>query len=182
MERFKIRVVEELFKSSDISKAGFYGWSGLKYFLYEYELSLQGDRDNKVSWDSFNRTDTIEHIYPQKPDDEYWRTRFNRSENECNLLLNNLGNLLLLSRKQNSRSKNYGFDKKRRFSRDGKPESGYFNGSYSEIEVSKESDWNEKSILTRGIKMLTFMEKRWDLKFKNREHMVGTLLLGFIEQ
>ena len=40
-------------------------------------------------------------------------------------------------------------------------QSGFFNGSYSEIEVANEDDWNPTVILEHGIKMLDFMEKRY---------------------
>jgi hypothetical protein len=61
---------------------GYYSWSGLKYFLYEYELHLQlkANNNQKVSWTDFNKRkkeDTIEHIYPQTPKDECWEEAFN---------------------------------------------------------------------------------------------------------
>src|SRR5690606_31098874 len=58
---------------------GFYNWSGIRYFLYEYELSIKGSsktRKNKIDWYEFrNERDdfiTIEHIYPQTPRTECW--------------------------------------------------------------------------------------------------------------
>ena len=46
---------------------------------------------------------------------------------------------------------------------------GYENGSLSEREVAKYDKWTPKSILDRGIKMLEFLEKHWDVKFYNRK-------------
>lgn len=49
---------------------GYYGWSGLRYFLYEYELGLlSSSRQKKVDWADLLKTRkdkiSIEHIYPQ---------------------------------------------------------------------------------------------------------------------
>ena len=63
------------FNSGD--KNGYYGWPGLRYFLYEYELWLlsQGTQ-KKVTWEDFLKTpkDTvsIEHVFPQTPT-ENWK-------------------------------------------------------------------------------------------------------------
>lgn len=48
-------------------------------------------------------------------------------------------------------------------------EVGYFNGSYSEIEVSTNHNWTPKEILARGIKMLDFLEERWNVDFEDWE-------------
>ena len=44
---------------------------------------------------------------------------------------------------------------------------GYFNGSYSEIEVSEKDEWTPDAIRERGRKMLEFMEERWAFKFSD---------------
>lgn len=168
LERFRNHI-KELFSKND--REGFYSWSGLRYFLYEYELYLQDNANTKVAWEDFNKRkkeETIEHIYPQSATDIYWRKRFgNLKPTEKRLYLNSLGNLLLLSRSKNSKLQNYDFDKKKCLqSKDGK-DIGYYNGSYSEIEVSKRAEWTTKEIIERGLSMLQFMEERWNFKFKD---------------
>lgn len=168
LERFKNHI-KELFSKND--RDGFYSWSGLRYFLYEYELHLQDNANSKVTWEDFNKRkkeDTIEHIYPQSANDVYWKKRFGHLKpTERRLYLNSLGNLLLLSRSKNSKLQNYDFDKKKCLkSKEGK-DIGYYNGSYSEIEVAKESDWTTERIKERGLSMLQFMEERWKFKFKD---------------
>lgn len=168
LERFKNHI-KELFQKND--RDGFYSWSGLRYFLYEYELYLQDNANKKVSWEDFNKRnkeDTIEHIYPQSPTDHYWKERFGHlTPTEKRQYLNSLGNLLLLSRSKNSKLQNYDFEKKKCLkSKDGK-DIGYYNGSYSEIEVSKQKEWTVNEILKRGLSMLEFMEERWNFKFKD---------------
>ena len=168
LERFKNHI-KELFSKND--RDGFYSWSGLRYFLYEYELHLQDNANSKVTWEDFNKRkkeDTIEHIYPQSANDVYWKKRFGHLKpTERRLYLNSLGNLLLLSRSKNSKLQNYDFDKKKCLkSKEGK-DIGYYNGSYSEIEVAKESEWTTERIKERGLSMLQFMEERWKFKFKD---------------
>ena len=51
------------------------------YFLYEYEQHLadQAGKPVKMPWEVLVRSkkeDTIEHILPQTPTDEYWMQRF----------------------------------------------------------------------------------------------------------
>ena len=133
----------------------FYEWKGLRYFLYEYEIFLQKEHKGelKVEWEHVN-TETIEHIYPQTPDDESWTSKF---ENDS--LLHDLGNLLLLSKSTNSSLKNHAFDiKKDRFSTD----------SYSAIEISKSENWTPSEILARRQKMLEFMDERWSIEISNK--------------
>lgn len=84
------------------------------------------------------------------------------------ILKNSLGNLLLLSQSKNSRLKNDGFDVKK---------TAYKFGSHSEIEVGLSCDWSPTSILKRGIKMLEFMEERWNIEIEDK---VGLLGLDFI--
>ena len=61
------------------NREGYYSWSGLRYFLFEYEQSLQSEsRGNtaKINWLEFQRSKkdfvSIEHILPQKPSEECW--------------------------------------------------------------------------------------------------------------
>ena len=67
------------------------------------------------------------------------------------MYLNSLGNLLLLSRKKNSTLQNFDFERKKCLkNKDGK-DIGYYNGSYSEIEVSKQTEWTPEQIKERGL-------------------------------
>ena len=168
LERFKNHIQELFFKND---KDGFYSWNGLRYFLYEYELYLKDNANPKVRWEDFSKRikeDTIEHIYPQSATDMYWKDRFGHLKpTEKRVYLNSLGNLLLLSRSKNSKLQNYDFDKKKDLkNKDGK-DIGYYNGSYSEIEVSKKNEWTTETIKERGLSMLQFMEERWKFKFKD---------------
>ena len=163
-------------------KPGFYGWSGLHYFLYEYELYLQGDENSKVVWETAKQTSSIEHIYPQTPSDD-WNDGFKSYDSkQKNFICNSLGNLLLISPRKNSKLSNKGFDFKKTHIDDSSPtgSNGYFNGSHSEISVMNYAEWTGKEILSRGITMLQFMEHRWDVRFRGEDDMKHHLFLGFV--
>lgn len=166
---------ENYIKDKFTKNEGFYSWNGLRYFLYEYEVSLRDKAkgNTKVTWDDFNKRnkeDTIEHIYPQTPKSQSWKSAFkNCNKKEKSIFLHNLGNLLLLSQVKNSELQNNDFEfKKKHIDKKGN-EVGFFNGSYSEIEVASSSIWTPDEIKNRGLKMLAFMEERWGINFEDWE-------------
>ena len=152
---------------------GYYDWPGLRYFLYEYELELlSSSRQKKVDWADLLKTPkdkiSIEHIYPQS-ETAAWKPAFKGiRKREREKYRNSLGNLLLLSSAINSSLQNDAFaeKKKPKRNRDGsKLRNGYADGSHSEIEVSHSEDWGPDDICERGIRLLRFMEKRWNIRF-----------------
>ena len=150
-----------------ISKKNYYNWNGLKYFLFEYNNSLQIQNAAIVEWYK-NKEVSIEHILPQDPKREYWQCVLDQynllsDENEENRTntINALGNLLLLSTgSENSSLKNYSFPVKKDIS----VESGkfaYCYGSRSAIKNSKEKVWTIKQIYERSGEFLDFMYEYW---------------------
>lgn len=177
--------IEKKFKSG----GGFYNWNGLRYFLYEYEMEKVRQRGSqKIDWKLFVKGEkdkvSIEHIYPQTPDNKCWKESFkDYKKQEKHYFQGTLGNLLPLSQSINSSLQNDCFvDKKKPKYNDKKEKirQGYSDGSHSEIEVSNYPDWNADTILERSIKLLEFMEKRWDLKFENETAMAVLLFLDFM--
>ena len=166
------------------SGGGFYGWNGLHYFLYEYETEkVMQNGNQKIDWKLFVKSEkdrvSIEHIYPQTPDNDYWKSVFmNETEDQKNFLTGSLGNLLPLSSSKNSSMQNDSFPNKKFPS--GKSHKGYTDGSHSEIEVAAYKDWNADAILDRGLKLLEFMERRWNIKFPNNESKKDMLFLDFM--
>jgi uncharacterized protein with ParB-like and HNH nuclease domain len=170
--------------------SGYYGWSGLRYFLYEYELSLLSkSRQKKVDWTDLLKTEgdkiSIEHIYPQTTTGE-WKKPFLDVERGNRRRYNaTLGNLLLLSMSINSALQNDSFEEKKHVkldSRGNKIRNGYSDGSHSEIEVSSNASWGPVEIESRGIHLLKFMETRWDFRFKNDEEREKLLFLDTAKQ
>jgi len=159
------------------SGSGYYGWSGLRYFLYEYESSLLSvSRQKKVDWNDLLKSEkdriSIEHIYPQTETAD-WATLFTDITKEHHkYYVATLGNLLLLSTSINSSLQNDSFKEKKyaKYDTSGKKiRNGYSDGSHSEIDVSQNDMWGPDQIKTRGITLLKFMEDRWSLKFKDEE-------------
>ena len=62
-----------------------------------------------------------------------------------------------------------------------KKKRGYSNGSHSEIEVSKETERNADKIYERGMKLLHFMEERWNFHFASENQMENLLHIGFVK-
>ncbi len=176
-----------LFKNGD----GFYNWWDLPYFLFEYELSLSEKTNvgKLTDWSNFVKNEkdkiSIEHIFPQTPTRWYWKNQFrDYTTAEKKALTGSLGNLLALAQSVNSALQNDEFDKKKNGT--DKRTRGYYNGSYSEMEVAKYADWNPQTILERGLHLLDFMEKRWGFNFSEDadiEHIKRLELLGieFVE-
>ncbi len=166
---------------------GYYGWHGLRYFLYEYELHLlRESRHRKMpSWEDLLRTRkdkiSIEHIFPQTPT-ESWKESFaDIDEADYPFYSGSIGNLLLLSGSINSALQNADFaDKKNpKFNdADKKIRNGYSDGSHSEIEVSRYDEWTPAQIEKRGLRLLDFMEERWNIKFESDEAKKSLLFPG----
>ncbi len=178
-ERFE-EYISDKFK---FSENGFYGWNGLSYFLYEYELYLREKSQNteyKINWEEFTKSRsnsvTIEHIAPQSVSNPDWSAIFNQySEKERLHLIHSLGNLLALSMRKNSSLQDKSFDIKKR-----EGNVGYYNGSYSEIEVAQYNQWTADEILERGLLMIDFMCERWDIDI-DRKTKIEILHLEFLE-
>ncbi len=180
------KYMERKFKN----EGGFYNWNGLRYFLYEYEMQKVREWGNqKIDWKLFVKSEkdkvTIEHIYPQSPNKECWLETFDEYDKEQrHYFKGTLGNLLPLSKSINSSLQNDCFKEKKqpKFNDKGeKIRQGYSDGSHSEIEVSTYNNWHPKDIFERGIKLLKFMEKRWDIRFENEKSMKDLLFLGFVD-
>ena len=166
-------------------KSGYYGWHGLRYFLYEYELNLLSQsRQRKVAWEDLLKTPrdkvSIEHVFPQAPTKD-WREVFaGVDEDDYPLYSGSIGNLLVLSMSINSSLQNDDFDDKKRpkFNESGeKIRNGYSDGSHSEIEVAQHDKWTPAHLEERGLRLLNFMEDRWHMKFKSEEVKKSLLFL-----
>ena len=165
-------------------KVGWYGWAGRHYFLYEYEQSLlDRTRQKKVHWSDLlkNSRDkiSIEHIYPQSGD-KNWSIPFNQYDDKWKTrYCGSLGNLLLLSASINSSLQNDSFEDKKnpKYDDENLIRNGYSDGSHSEIEVSRNETWGPAEILERGLKLLAFMEERWNFKFPHNYNLEKLLHL-----
>ena len=154
IQTFKVSKFREEINELIEDKKGYYSWGGINYVLYEYEIFLQEKNAAKVLWEDISE-ESIEHIYPQTPKSD-WIDDFSniKTDKHRSKYTNSIGNLLLLSRKKNSKASNKIFIEKKEI---------YLSGSFSEIEVCKYDKWTTKTINERSEKILDFMNVRWKL-------------------
>jgi hypothetical protein len=120
----------------------------------------------------------LKHIFPQDSSLDCWQKDFGTfSKEQKAVLLNSLGNLLLLSQSKNSSLQNDCFEKKKKQENG---EKGYYNGSYSEIEVAQNDEWTPTNILNRGLQLLNFIDERYDLDLGTEENKIKLLHLEFL--
>jgi uncharacterized protein DUF1524 len=176
-----IAEMRELFSYSD----GFYSWSALRYFLFEYEQHLKERarrQEGKIDWNELTTAKrdyvTVEHIYPQTPEYGEWPSFAALSQEHYHALKNSLGNLLALSQSRNSSLSNRAFGKKKQ---DTNGVKGYYNGSYSEIAVAQVTDWTPEAILKRGLEMLGFLESHWRVSLGSQLDKKQFLYLDFLD-
>jgi hypothetical protein len=170
-ERFLLNMKDQF---SHSKKAGYYDWPGIRYLLFEYDENLRHKEQSKVKWEMPN---SIDHIYPQTPVDSLWKKAFAaHTPKERKVLCHSLGNLVLLSHSKNSSLSNLPFkDKVYRKSANGN-ESGYKFGSRSEVEISLKKEWTPRQIYLRGMDMLQFLERRWEISLTQQQKK-GLLLI-----
>ena len=144
----------------------------------------------KISWKYFVKSAkdkvSIEHVYPQTATADCWQEGFQDISDERKKYYNgSLGNLLPLSSSINSSLQNDCFEDKKKVKEDENGNvirSGYANGSYSEQEVSAEPKWGPDEIQKRGLKLLSFMESRWQINLGSDEDKKDLLHLLEKEQ
>jgi len=144
------------------TKVDYYDWSGLRYFLYEYERKRGLEETNRrpaFEWEDLKkkkREESVEHILPQTITSEdgreikYWTERFSSEEHRINV--KRLGNLVLSTR--NSALQRKGFDEKREI----------YKKSSWQIErdiYDKFDEWIIKTIDEREKELVKFAEERW---------------------
>ncbi len=162
---------------------GFYDWDGVRYFMYEYDLSLfetSKTKRVKLDWKSFVNSDyrTVEHIYPQNARKKCWIEPFKKyTSKEKSIIRHSLGNLLPLSQPKNSSFQNNCFIDK---VGNEKNTIGYRYGCYSENEITELEVWGAIQILERGLKLLSFMENRWGIHIGDVKAKIKFLSLDFV--
>jgi hypothetical protein len=152
------RVEEEY---APLEDSDWYAWTGLKYFLYEYETFLAESRNKnlKISWKQLSKLEhSIEHILPQTPTHKYWLSRW--TEEQRKMYTDDLGNLCLTL--DNSSYGNKPFPDKR-------GEAGSENRCYAtgdlvmERDLAAYDDWDEDALLKRRKDLIDWAKERWGL-------------------
>ena len=127
-------------------------WTGLKYFLYEYEQHLASARGvlPKVSWEEIGSRESIEHVLPQTITNRpYWQQYFDADTHKE--YVDDIGNLVLT--KDNSSLGNKPFpDKKGTI--DAEWPCYATSSLLQERELALQDDWTPKSIDERRARLL----------------------------
>ncbi len=158
---------------------GYFDWggsnqTGIKYLLYEYELYLL-ERENLNKRIDYSKYE-MEFIFPEgkksgtKSNEivdwgnlpERWKENFKKFDcKQKSRLCYTIGNILLVEKRKNKierqEVKNMSFEQRKA--------DIYHNGSISEQELCEYDDWTPQKIYERGIRILDFMEERWNFKF-----------------
>ncbi len=179
-QAFQIEV-DERFKGPD--GKGYYELPGIKYLFFEYEEALRQAGRNltgKIAWNSFQGArNSIEHIYPQNPEDGQWEAFNTYSSEERRLLRHSLGNLVAVSVAKNASLSRRSFKDKKAGT---DTIAGFCQGSYSELQIAQCEDWTPREILDRGLRLLAFIEKAWGVQLGDRGEKVKLLKLEFVEK
>lgn len=142
-----------------------YWWSGLRYFLYEYEQHLASDKgvSPKMSWEEIGSGESIEHVLPQtitkRP---YWQQHFDADTHKE--YVDDIGNLVLT--RDNSSLSNKSFpDKKGTINAEWPC---YATSSlFQERELALQDDWTPEAIDERRSRLLDWAKRRWHVDFSD---------------
>lgn len=134
----------------------FYDWNGVKYTLWEWERRLQGNNEPILTDDSKVETYLI---FPDegeyRGDASFAQVRRGRDRESFLKLCYSLGNISI--NKTQRASNSYG-----------KMKSNMSSGSYSDIDIAENyKEWTDKSILHRGLRILEFIEERWNVDYND---------------
>ena len=143
-------------------EVGFFKWNknALHYLLFEYERELKKNYEKNFDRIDFHSAKgyAIEHILPQTWE-TYWRATVedfvddpdadSQTPNPRKVLINTLGNLVLLDASTNSAIGNNPWELKHKRLHSGK--------SYGEYDVGSHETWGKREIEARGRDILKFL-------------------------
>ena len=136
-------------------------WTGLTYFLYEYEQHLAASP--RVSWEEIRSGESIEHVLPQTITNQpYWQQYFDPDMHQK--YVHDIGNLVLT--KDNSSLGNKSFPDKKGTIDANWP--CYAKSSlFQERELALQDDWTPKAIDERRARLLDWAKRRWHVDFSD---------------
>jgi len=155
---------EDTFAALRSPRRDWYGKVGHKYFLYEYEIYLQGGQAPALAYEHFARggdfrRSTTEHVLPQTPTNDCWK---GFSPDDRSTYTNALGNLVLTQ--HNSVYSNFCFARKRDgvLQPDGSTSDCFRNAVLKqEQEIAVHDDWTVDTIEQRQEKLAAWALDRW---------------------
>ena len=158
--------------TNEKSPQSWYGRTGIRYLLYEYEshLALARGGSPKVPWAEVEGADSVEHILPQYIGDRcYWQARFGADAHEE--YKHDIGNLTLTKGNPSLGNKPFP-DKKRAI--DAKKYCYQESLLLEEREVAEKwDDWTVETINERRAMLLGWAKQRWDVDFSGIDGDAG---------
>lgn len=135
------------------------GWEQeLRYFFFRYEEYLSQKDKGTVSeelWEQIwlsSPSTTIEHIHPQTLTKMAWRGKLGKAKDR-EKYINNLGNLMILPPKINSKANAKSFKEKK--------EIYYENYLRLMVDILQKSDWNKETIEERENNLINWALIAW---------------------
>ena len=158
IEMFKNEILEN-------NEHYFFDWLGIRYFLTEYELSLNSNFKYSVSKFSIATiyTDDIRCNWQKFMEDK--KGARIGAENKKKLKYT-LGNLVLCEKK-NDNNFNANFKQRCFVQLNSNRIYGLSTGIENEKEVANYGNWYPSSIGERGLKFLSFLNERWQLQISD---------------
>lgn len=147
---------------------GYGDWGYLKYLLYEYELYLN---NTKCLTDKSYKNSKVSNIAPLSNTKTCWKAPFSSfNKRQQKYILGSLGNFLLTEKNNNIHNNDICFDELR----------AILNKGFSnEREIGEFNSWDYNTILERGLNILYFFEKRWNVDLGNDSNKKSLLFLDF---
>ena len=157
----ELAFAEELKEQALDEHNDWYQWTGLRYFLYEWEQHCAQGAAVPLSWGEVTNEDlakTVEHILPQSPTAEYWQQHFGVADRKR--YTHDIGNLVLTQ--YNPSLSNKGFDDKKGL---GSTARCYANsGIASERALASLTQWDVATLKARRAKIVEWALGRWSVK------------------
>jgi hypothetical protein len=171
--------IDDLYLAKD--GKGFYDLPGVGFILFEYEEYLRLEAkavEAKIVWGQFRGArNSIEHVYPQQAQDADWAEFAAYTPDQRRFLCHSLGNLVAVSVAKNAALSRSSFADKVKGT-DRIP--GFSQGSFSELRIAQNPKWTSEEISTRGLELLSFIERRWGVLLGDDAAKLKLLKLEFL--
>jgi len=159
--------LKELFQRD--STNGYGDWKYLKYLLFEYELSKNEDPNNlAIKYKELSTTAVIPSIPLLSRD--WQKSLYQFSPSELKYIKGSLGNYILSLKANASKGPLNDFNSTKI----------HFQCDLINAQELQDFDhWNYDSVLERGLRILNFMENRWNIGLGDEQQKKELLFLDF---